>query len=43
MKKSFLLIGYNFHPEPTGIGKYSGEMAYWLAEHGHDCTVITAY
>jgi colanic acid biosynthesis glycosyl transferase WcaI len=43
MKKSFLLIGYNFYPEPTGIGKYSGEMAYWLAKSGHDCTVITAY
>ena len=43
MKKSFLLIGYNFYPEPTGIGKYSGEMAYWLAKNGHDCTVITAY
>lgn len=43
MKKSFLLIGYNFSPEPTGIGKYSGEMAYWLAKDGHECTVITAY
>lgn len=43
MKKKILLIGYNFHPEPTGIGKYSGEMIYWLADHGYECTVITAY
>jgi colanic acid biosynthesis glycosyl transferase WcaI len=43
MKKRILLIGYNFHPELTGIGKYSGEMIHWLAENGYDCTVITAY
>ena len=43
MKKRILLIGYNFHPELTGIGKYSGEMMYWLAEHGYDCTVLTTY
>lgn len=38
-----LMIGYNFSPEPTGIGKYSGEMLEWLARQGHDCTVITAF
>jgi colanic acid biosynthesis glycosyl transferase WcaI len=43
MSKRILLIGYNFHPEPTGIGKYSGEMLYWLAQKGYDCTVITTY
>ena len=43
MRKRILLIGYNFYPEPTGIGKYSGEMMSWLAQHGYDCTVITAY
>ncbi|TDN39591.1 colanic acid biosynthesis glycosyltransferase WcaI [Hymenobacter sp. UV11] len=43
MKKRILLIGYNFHPEPTGIGKYSGEMIHWFAKNGYDCTVITAY
>ena len=37
------MIGYNFYPEPTGIGKYSGEMMYWLAKYGYDCTVITSY
>ncbi len=43
MKKRILLIGYNFYPELTGIGKYSGEMMHWLAEQGHDCTVLTTY
>lgn len=43
MKGRILLIGYNFYPEPTGIGKYSGEMIYWLAKEGYDCTVITTY
>ena len=43
MKKRILLIGYNYYPEPTGIGKYSGEMINWLADKGYDCTVITAY
>jgi colanic acid biosynthesis glycosyl transferase WcaI len=43
MGKRILLIGYNFSPEPTGIGKYSGEMIEWLANAGYDCSVITTY
>lgn len=43
MKKRILLIGYNFYPELTGIGKYSGEMILWLAKKGYDCTVLTSY
>ncbi len=43
MKKNILLIGYNYTPEQTGIGKYSGEMMEWLAGQGHACTVITTY
>lgn len=43
MKKTILLIGYNFNPEPTGIGKYNGEMISWLGERGYDCSVITTY
>ncbi len=43
MKRKILIIGYNYYPEPTGIGKYSGEMVRWLATKGYDCTVITAY
>lgn len=43
MQKRILLIGYNFSPEPTGIGKYSGEMMYWLARKGYACTVVASY
>jgi colanic acid biosynthesis glycosyl transferase WcaI len=43
MPRRLLLIGVNYAPEPTGIGKYSGEMIQWLANNGYDCTVITAY
>ncbi len=41
--KKILLVGYNYAPEPTGIGKYSGEMIEWLARKGYHCTVITTY
>jgi colanic acid biosynthesis glycosyl transferase WcaI len=37
-----LIISTNYHPELTGIGKYSGEMADWLSEKGHEVTVICA-
>ena len=43
MKKRLLLIGYNFHPEPTGVGKYNGEMINWLVSRGYDCSVVTSY
>jgi colanic acid biosynthesis glycosyl transferase WcaI len=36
-----LIIGLNFAPELTGIGKYTGEMAAWLAARGHEVSVIT--
>lgn len=42
-QKRILLIGGNFYPELTGIGKYNGEMMDWLAEQGNICTVITTY
>jgi colanic acid biosynthesis glycosyl transferase WcaI len=38
-----LVYGLNFAPELTGIGRYTGEMAAWLAEQGHDVTVVTGY
>lgn len=37
-----LIHGINFAPELTGIGKYSGEMAEWLAQSGHEVRVVTA-
>lgn len=37
-----LLYSANYWPEPTGIGKYSGEMAAWLASRGHEVRVVCA-
>ena len=37
-----LIHGINYSPELTGIGKYSGEMAAWLAAQGHEVRVVTA-
>jgi colanic acid biosynthesis glycosyl transferase WcaI len=37
-----LLYSANFAPEPTGIGKYSGEMAAWLVARGHEVRVVCA-
>lgn len=41
--KNVLLISHNFSPEPTGIGKYNGEMIDWLAKNGYNCTVVTTF
>lgn len=38
----YLIIGINYYPELTGIGKYSGEMGAWLAGAGNEVRVITA-
>ncbi|WP_109695521.1 WcaI family glycosyltransferase [Chitinophaga deserti] len=43
MPKRLLLIGGNYAPEPTGIGKFNGEMIGWLVNNGYECTVITTY
>jgi colanic acid biosynthesis glycosyl transferase WcaI len=37
-----LIYSVNFAPEPTGIGKYSGEMAAWLAARGHEVRAVAA-
>jgi colanic acid biosynthesis glycosyl transferase WcaI len=37
-----LIYSANYAPEPTGIGKYSGEMAQWLAARGHQVRVVCA-
>jgi colanic acid biosynthesis glycosyl transferase WcaI len=37
-----LVYGLNYAPELTGIGKYTGEMASWLAQRGHQVRVVTA-
>lgn len=42
-KERILLLGGNYVPEPTGIGKYNGEMMSWLSREGYECGVITSY
>lgn len=37
-----LLYGLNYAPESVGIGKYTGELAEWLAQRGHQVRVIAA-
>ena len=37
-----LVYSMNFWPEPTSTGKYSGEMAAWLASRGHQVRAIAA-
>lgn len=37
-----VLYAINYAPELTGIGKYMGEMADWLAEQGHEVRMIAA-
>lgn len=37
-----LIHSANFAPEPVGVGKYSGEMAEWLATQGHQVRVVAA-
>lgn len=37
-----LIYSANYSPEPTGIGKYFGEMAEWLASKGHEVRVVAA-
>ena len=41
--KRILILGGNFFPEPTGIGKYNGEMAEWLTENGFEVAVVTTF
>lgn len=37
-----LVVGINYRPELTGIGKFTGEMAEWLVNRGVEVRVITA-
>lgn len=40
---SILIIGINFYPESIGIGKYTGELAFYLAKLGKKVKVITGF
>lgn len=37
-----LVYGLNFAPELTGIGRFTGDMAAWLAARGHDVRAVSA-
>jgi colanic acid biosynthesis glycosyl transferase WcaI len=37
-----LIYGLNYEPEWVGTGKFTGEMAHYLAEHGHQVRMVTA-
>ena len=37
-----LIYGLNYAPEVIGIGKYTGELARYLAAQGHEVRVVTA-
>ena len=37
-----LIVGLNFYPELTGVGKYTAEMAVYLRQVGHQVRVVTA-
>lgn len=41
--KSILIIGINYSPELTGIGKYTGEMGEWLSANGYRCSIVTSF
>ena len=42
-KNRILLLSGNYFPEPTGIGKYNGEMMDWLSTQNYHCGVVTSY
>lgn len=37
-----LIVGLNFHPEPTGTGKYTGELAAYLSQQGYQVRMVSA-
>lgn len=37
-----LIVGLNYSPEFTGVGKYTAEMAEYLGHSGHQVRVVTA-
>jgi colanic acid biosynthesis glycosyl transferase WcaI len=41
-RKKLLIVSINYRPELTGIGKFTAEMAEWVAGKGVEVRVITA-
>ena len=42
-RRSILVIGINYSPELTGIGKYTGETGAWLAAQGSLVQVVSSH
>lgn len=42
MSLRVLIYGLNYAPERVGVGRYTGELAEWLAAQGHEVRVVTA-
>ncbi len=38
-----LIVALNFAPEPVGAGRYTAELAAWMAEQGHAVRVVTSH
>lgn len=41
-RRRVLIYGINYAPEPTGVGRYSGDIGAYLARAGHRVDVVTA-
>lgn len=41
-RPKILIIGENYAPEMTGVGRYTGEIGAYLAECGYDVSVVAA-
>ena len=37
-----LIYGLNYAPELTGVGRYTGRLASWLAQRGYQVRCVTA-
>lgn len=37
-----LILGMNYAPEPIGVGRYTGELAEFIASQGEDVEVVTS-
>lgn len=37
-----LIYGIYFPPDQIGVGKYTGEMAVWLAQRGHEVRIVAS-
>lgn len=37
-----LIYGINYAPEPTGVGRYTGEIGSYLSRQGSNVEVVTA-